>query len=115
VSGTQWYIRLTVDFDHGYLCSGRGACAIELHHANIASAFIARAAREWNVYERTPYSDRATCLADAAFWARDIQINLLNSRRWPTGLPRQYLEAQRNYEATHNGICRLMPGACGAY
>ncbi len=87
----------------------------ELHHATIASAFVSRAAREWNTYERVPYTDEAQCNADAAFWASDLSYGILDPARWPPHLIRQMNEAQQNYEDTHHGICALFPASCGAY
>jgi RHS repeat-associated protein len=113
--GSQWFIRLTLDFDHGYLCSGR-SCVIERHHANIGSTYVSRAAREWNPIERVPYGDRGTCMSDARHWARDLERNILNPSRWPPGLVRAYNETQNLYEDTHHGVpCGLTPGRCGAY
>ncbi|MGN6187018.1 MAG: RHS repeat-associated core domain-containing protein [Thermoanaerobaculia bacterium] len=103
-SGGSNYIRLTLDFDHSYLCSG-SACAIEQKHAEIASPFISRVAREWNQYEQVPYVSNAQCLADADYWAKDLERGILDGRRWPKDLLRRYNDAQNDYESTHHGWC----------
>jgi RHS repeat-associated protein len=90
--GGSYRIRLTLNFDHGYLCTGDRACAREDYHAGIAEVFVNRAAREWTEYERVDYRNKTQRLADAQFWAEDLARHILDPSRWPSGLPRQYIE-----------------------
>jgi len=110
--GDRWFIRLTLNFDHGYLCSGsESSCRIELCHGNIASAFVSRAAQAWNRYEQVAYPDRAACESAARFYAHDLEENITTGDRWPEELRRRYWNAQNDYEYTHHGWCAI-PGLC---
>lgn len=116
----HWKIPLTLNFDHGYWCRTTNSSKIEIWHANIASAFIARAAQQWNVYEKKEYKQEATCEANANYYADDLAQNIVNGSRWPQPLLRDYNQSQRDYEDTHHGpgwlgTCDVFKGACGAY
>lgn len=98
-------------FDHGYRCTGSTACAIELWHANIASAYVAKAAQEYKQYEQKVYTDQAVCEAMATFYAQSLKDYMMNPDGWPDSLKRSYNRAQSDYESTHHGWCAV-PGAC---
>lgn len=58
--GDKWNIELSLFFMHGYYCTGSGACQTELHHANIASAFVSKAAQAYKKYEQETYTSKVT-------------------------------------------------------
>jgi uncharacterized protein RhaS with RHS repeats len=111
----SFYVRLSAAVDLAYISTGAGPEAIEYNHANMASAFVVRAAQSWNRFERIGYSSLEACKQAGDAAAADLQANLLNPGRWPGKLLTDYLNASDNYEDTHHGICRPFPAQCGAY
>jgi RHS repeat-associated protein len=113
--GTGYQVRLTLNFDHGYLCTGSTACYREQQHANIASAFIAKAAQEWNQYEKTTYHDESVCKGVAQFRATDLASHITDGSRWPSKLVRDFVDAENDYEKTHHGFwCGWMSVPCSS-
>lgn len=111
--GNEWHIELTLMFDHGYYCTGSTACATEVWHATIASAFVAKAAQEYKKYEQKTYSDKSFCEAMAAFYAKSLKDYMMNPDGWPDPVKKGYNNAQQNYEDTHHGWpCGWVPGLC---
>jgi len=77
----EWKIELSLFYIHGYYCSGSEACEIEMTHANIASAFVSRAAQEFRQYEQVTYTNKDQCEAKAAFYAGALKDYILNPNR----------------------------------
>lgn len=88
---------------------------IEALHANIATAFVSRAAQEFRKYEQENYTSKEQCEGEAANYAKRLKDHILDPNGWSEKLKRDYMEAQQNYEDTHHGWCTFTPGLCAAY
>lgn len=108
-----WYVALGLEYTHEYRCESptSRACGVELHHATIASAWVAKWAQQWNKHESIPYSDRDECLKAAWKAASDLQDHANDWYLDPT-----YRQTQQWFEDTHHGlVCTWFPEKCGAY
>jgi RHS repeat-associated protein len=110
--GNAWNIELSLFFMHGYYCTGADACSIEMTHANIASAFVSRAAQKFKQYEEERYTDKAKCEEMALVYASALKDYMMNPDGWDPQLKKDYFNAQQDYEATHHGLCGWIPGLC---
>jgi RHS repeat-associated protein len=109
----NYYIRLSVEVELGFICSGKTSCAIEAWHANIASAFVAKAAQEWAQYEKEPYDELYLCKAMAEFYSTSLENDVLKESMWPADLLKSFYAAENDYEETHHGFwCGFMSAPC---
>ena len=109
--GSNWQIELSLFYVHRYYCTGSDACSIELTHANIASAFVSKAAETYKKYEQVKYSSKELCESMAQFYAESLKHYITNPDLWDDKVKKDYLNAQNDYEQTHHGWCAI-PWAC---
>ncbi|MBW3564272.1 MAG: RHS domain-containing protein [Acidobacteria bacterium] len=113
--GEGWSFELSLNYDHGYLCTTFISCTIEKHHANIATAFVSKAAMTFKKHEAQVYSSKAACQKAAKSYAQELKWFMKNPGAWPEKIQEGFWKAQQDYEETHHGNgCDLWPWWCGA-
>jgi RHS repeat-associated protein len=112
----QYFVRLTLDFDHGYKCRF-DACATEVKHAEIAWPWVYENAQRFAIHERKPWPSLKACEEEGKIAAQLMEkmfFLFVDPKKW-----RDYDAAQSDYEATHHeGLCKYIStvraAACGA-
>jgi hypothetical protein len=83
----------------------------EVHHALIASAFVAKAAQEFKKYEQVSYESKSLCEAMAASYAASLKQYMTDGSGWSPELGKDFVNAEQLYEDTHHeGLCGWFNG-----